>query len=228
MLPRRPRNTTFTSTRRIIPGAGQNVMRNAHKQNTAKKRPRISAPKGRRVRHATTEKRSNNAKCTIIQAKKTYAVQWQKLPLLAPVIFLPQTTNGNGTSLASVQTAVAAISATDRLTSRRMRKNAKRSQVAQFRFQPFKMCFYVKCSTVLVPGDFKPCSPRRMFCSQECFETHWREKLYAHGPATEGKVASRRIPGIVDQKPNRKSKKPGRPRVPRTTSIIQFPMCHKP
>lgn len=47
----------------------------------------------------------------------------------------------------------------------------------QFRFQSFKKCFHMKCVTIIVPGDFKPCSPRRMFCSLECFEAHWKEKL---------------------------------------------------
>lgn len=49
--------------------------------------------------------------------------------------------------------------------------------LAQFRFQPFKKCFRVKCLTILVPGEFKPSSPRRMFCSMKCFEEHWRQKL---------------------------------------------------
>jgi hypothetical protein len=30
---------------------------------------------------------------------------------------------------------------------------------------------------IFVPGDFKPSSPRRMFCSSDCFAEHWREKL---------------------------------------------------
>jgi hypothetical protein len=31
-----------------------------------------------------------------------------------------------------------------------------------------------------VPGDFKPSSPRRMFCSTKCFEAHWRQKLFRY------------------------------------------------
>jgi hypothetical protein len=38
----------------------------------------------------------------------------------------------------------------------------------------------VKCSTIFVPADFKPSSPRRMFCSTKCFEVHWREKLFRY------------------------------------------------
>ena len=49
--------------------------------------------------------------------------------------------------------------------------------LARFRFQPFKKCFSMQCSIVFVPGDFKPNSPRRMFCSFKCFEAHWRAKL---------------------------------------------------
>jgi hypothetical protein len=56
----------------------------------------------------------------------------------------------------------------------------KHRLLAQFGFQPFKKCFYVKCSTIFVPADFKPSSPRRMFCSTNCFEAHWREKLFRY------------------------------------------------
>jgi hypothetical protein len=52
--------------------------------------------------------------------------------------------------------------------------------LAQFGFQPFKKCFYGKCTTIFVPGDFKPSSPRRMFCSTKCFEAHWRQKLFRY------------------------------------------------
>lgn len=56
----------------------------------------------------------------------------------------------------------------------------KHELLAQFGFQPFKKCFYGKCSTIFVPGDFKPSSPRRMFCSTQCFEAHWRQKLFRY------------------------------------------------
>jgi hypothetical protein len=56
----------------------------------------------------------------------------------------------------------------------------KHHLLAQFGFQPFKKCFYGKCSTIFVPGDFKPSSPRRMFCSTMCFEAHWRQKLFRY------------------------------------------------
>ena len=57
--------------------------------------------------------------------------------------------------------------------------------IAQFRFQTFKKCFYAKCHTIFVPGDFKASSPRRMFCSVECFDTHWREKLCKYAEVTD-------------------------------------------
>jgi hypothetical protein len=56
----------------------------------------------------------------------------------------------------------------------------KHELLMQFGFQPFKKCFYGKCSTIFVPGDFKPSSPRRMFCSTQCFEDHWRQKLFRY------------------------------------------------
>jgi len=56
----------------------------------------------------------------------------------------------------------------------------KHRLLAQFGFQPFKKCFYGNCSTIFVPGDFKPSSPRRMFCSTQCFEEHWRQKLFRY------------------------------------------------
>jgi hypothetical protein len=64
-----------------------------------------------------------------------------------------------------------------RFTNKRTRKNPQQRALTQFRFQPFKKCYYAKCTTVFVPGDFKPSSPRRMFCSMKCFDDHWREKL---------------------------------------------------
>lgn len=228
MLPRRRLSIISTSTRRIIQGAGQNVMRNARKQNTAKRQPRISSAKGSRMRPATAKKRSDDAKCRLItQTAKTHVVQWQQTLMVSPMILSPQTTNGNGKFLLPVPPAPPVLPAANGLTNRRARKNAKRSQMAQFRFQPFKKCFNVNCSTMLVPGDFKPCSPRRMFCSQECFEAHWREKLYAHGPATDQKESNRPIVRVAHLKSKTKRRK-SRPRsTPRETSIIQFPLCQK-
>jgi len=42
---------------------------------------------------------------------------------------------------------------------------------------PFKKCFRLKCRVVFVPHDFKPGSPRRVFCSMACFEAHWHERI---------------------------------------------------
>jgi len=49
--------------------------------------------------------------------------------------------------------------------------------LAGFKFQAFKKCFNPKCKVLIVPGDFKPSSPRRMFCSSDCFAEHWRKQL---------------------------------------------------
>jgi len=65
-------------------------------------------------------------------------------------------------------------------TRREKRDPFKYQLLSQFGFQPFKKCFYGKCSTIFVPGDFKPSSPRRMFCSTKCFEAHWRQKLFRY------------------------------------------------
>ena len=63
---------------------------------------------------------------------------------------------------------------------REKRDPFKYQLLSQFGFQPFKKCFYGKCTTIFVPGDFKPSSPRRMFCSTKCFEAHWRQKLFRY------------------------------------------------
>jgi hypothetical protein len=178
------------------------------------------------MRPAPAKKRSDGAKCCpVTQAKKTHAIPWQPL-IVSQLILPPQAVNGNGKLLLPLPVPPG-LPATNGLPSRRARKNAKRSQVAQFRFQPFKKCFYVNCSTVLVPADFKPCSPRRMFCSQQCFEAHWREKLYAHQPATDRKESSQQIVRVTRLKPKAKSKKSRRRRTPRRTAILQFPLCQK-
>jgi len=65
-------------------------------------------------------------------------------------------------------------------TRREKRDPFKYQLLSQFGFQPFKKCFYGKCTTIFVPGDFKPSSPRRMFCSTKCFEAHWRQKLFRY------------------------------------------------
>lgn len=56
-------------------------------------------------------------------------------------------------------------------------RKALAGTLGDFIFQPFKRCFNSKCRIVFVPGDFKPSSPRRMFCSSDCFAEHWREQL---------------------------------------------------
>ena len=81
---------------------------------------------------------------------------------------------GNGCALPPVSV----LSLVPAPAKRRPRDRTQRKiLLKQFRFQSFKKCFRLKCDTIIVPGDFKPCSPRRMFCSQECFEAHWKEKL---------------------------------------------------
>lgn len=85
--------------------------------------------------------------------------------------------NGNG-FCALTASPIPSPCVTPEIAKRRPRDRTQRKiLLTQFRFQSFKKCFRMKCATIIVPGDFKPCSPRRMFCSQECFEAHWKEKL---------------------------------------------------
>lgn len=86
-------------------------------------------------------------------------------------------TNGNGFHTLTLS-PIPSPCVTPEIAKRRPRDRTQRKiLLTQFRFQSFKKCFRMKCATIIVPGDFKPCSPRRMFCSQECFEAHWKEKL---------------------------------------------------
>lgn len=62
-------------------------------------------------------------------------------------------------------------------TRKSITRETKRKGINQFRFQPFKKCFKSNCTNLFVPGDFRPSSPRRMFCSTDCFTEHWREQL---------------------------------------------------
>lgn len=63
------------------------------------------------------------------------------------------------------------------LLRKRRSARSRKPILASFKFQPFKKCFNPKCKILFVPGDFKPSSPRRMFCSSDCFAEHWREQL---------------------------------------------------
>jgi len=63
------------------------------------------------------------------------------------------------------------------LLRKRRSVRPRKPMLASFKFQPFKKCFNPKCKVLFVPGDFKPSSPRRMFCSSDCFAEHWREQL---------------------------------------------------
>jgi hypothetical protein len=62
-------------------------------------------------------------------------------------------------------------------TRKSVTRETKRKGINQFRFQPFKKCFKSNCTNLFVPGDFRPSSPRRMFCSTDCFTEHWRNQL---------------------------------------------------
>jgi len=63
------------------------------------------------------------------------------------------------------------------VTQKVLSRESKRRGISQYRFQPFKKCFRSNCTNLFVPGDFRPSSPRRMFCSSDCFAEHWREQL---------------------------------------------------
>jgi hypothetical protein len=82
------------------------------------------------------------------------------------------------------------------LSRKRRAAQPRKPILASFKFQPFKKCFNPKCKVLFVPGDFKPSSPRRMFCSSDCFAEHWREQLavvFSSGP---------NLPSSSDLKPH--------------------------
>ena len=84
---------------------------------------------------------------------------------------------GNGMCALTPQDVFSPLVVPDVVKRRPRDRTQRQILLTQFRFQSFKKCFRMKCPTIFVPGDFKPCSPRRMFCSLECFEAHWKEKL---------------------------------------------------
>lgn len=93
----------------------------------------------------------------------------------SPRLPAPSFANGNGACTLSSSNI---LPITPMRAKRRARDRTQRKILfTQFRFQSFKKCFHTKCATIIVPSDFKPCSPRRMFCSLECFEAHWKAKL---------------------------------------------------
>jgi len=147
----------------------------------SKAEPQITEPCGDDVKHARTSRENgpagekkplswtgksaarSNAGAGKTSGKKTVSAIAQPVLVLKPIASL---------ALTEAQAA---------RTARKInRDGARRRLLAQFRFQPFKKCFHARCSTMIVPGDFKPSSPRRMFCSQECFDAHWRERLYKY------------------------------------------------
>lgn len=201
----------------------------ARKGKTAKELSRNALPKSRCLRPLSAKKRSSNSKCSwTAETKRKSVLQSQRPQPVKLLTLTPKASNGNGRFLSPAPLPARTECKTDQQTNKRIPKNPRRNMVAQFRFQTFKKCFYGKCSTVLVPGDFRPCSPRRMFCSQECFETHWKEKLYAHGPALDRKAGNAAKAGFPQWKPVSNGKKPKKAhRVSRAIPVAQFPLSQK-
>lgn len=228
MLPRRLLTDISSSIRRTTQGAQQSVTRDARKWKTAKELPRNASAKSGCLRPFPVKKQGSNSKSGQTGTKKRAAVQLQRPAAMNPFRLSPPAGNGNGRFLSLVPPAVSAACETDQLPHKRVPRNRRRSIVAEFRFQTFKKCFYTKCSTVLVPGDFRPCSPRRMFCSLECFEAHWKEKLYAHGPAAERKNGATAKAVFAGWKLKPNGKKPERAhKIPRAGRVAQFPFGQK-
>lgn len=204
------------------------MTRDACKWKTAKQLSRNQLAKSGCLRPFPAKKPGSNSQPGQAVTKRGSAVQSQPSPVVEPFRPAPPVSNGNGRFLSLVPSAACAACETDQQTSRRVQKNRRRATVAEYRFQPFKKCFYTKCSTVLVPGDFRPCSPRRMFCSQECFETHWKEKLYAHGPAAQRKKDATASVAFAAWKSKPKGKKPKRVhRTSRPGRVTRFPIGQK-
>lgn len=204
------------------------LTRDARKGKTAKERSRNALANGACLRPFPAKKSGGNSKSGQTAAAKIGSAVQSQRPAANPFGLGPSASNGNGRFLSLVPSAVSVACETDQHTNRRIRKNRRRSTVTEFRYQPFKKCFYSKCSTVLVPGDFRPCSPRRMFCSLECFETHWKEKLYAHGPEVKRKNGATAKAVFSEWKSKPNGKKPKRVhRIPRATRVARFPLGQK-
>lgn len=109
--------------------------------------------------------------------------------MAAPALFgeflRPHLAGGDGIRIPPGQKKIQLFRPPGNLIKQRSRADKDSVYIAQFRFQTFKKCFYAKCHTIFVPGDFKASSPRRMFCSVECFDTHWREKLCKYSEVTD-------------------------------------------
>lgn len=143
-----------------------------------RKIPRAASARDTRSPHAIALKQSTcNPKQDSVHIRKRSGPMAPAPVLITPLTFIADL-NGNKDRCSTPgpeRTGTAALVAAP---ARGVdRDDLKRSLLAQFRFQPFKKCFRLKCLTIFVPGDFKPSSPRRMFCSKKCFEEHWREKL---------------------------------------------------
>jgi hypothetical protein len=94
-------------------------------------------------------------------------------PQMAGILSVPVNVESTG---AMAENLLSTASIAGR-TRKSVTRETKRKGITQFRFQPFKKCFKSNCTNLFVPGDFRPSSPRRMFCSTDCFTEHWREQL---------------------------------------------------
>jgi len=140
----------------------------------------VASAKDKRSAHtAALQKPSHTATETSLRNGKGCCLTAPVPALVYPSILIPDLAGQIRRTLAPCERPRTKTSRAGR-PRKEKRDPFKHHLLAQFGFQPFKKCFYGKCSTIFVPGDFKPSSPRRMFCSTQCFEAHWRQKLFRY------------------------------------------------
>lgn len=140
----------------------------------------VASTKDKRSPHAdASQKPSHIATKDSLRSEKDSRLTAPVSALIYPSILIPDL--AVQVRMTSAPICETARTRTSRGRTRKQKHDPFKHQLlAQFGFQPFKKCFYGKCSTIFVPGDFKPSSPRRMFCSMKCFEAHWRQKLFRY------------------------------------------------
>lgn len=140
----------------------------------------VASTKDKRPPHATALQKSSRIRNgDSLHNGEDFCLTTKVSALIYPSILMTDLAGQESSSSTPICERVTKTSRSGRV--RREKPDPFKYQLlAQFGFQPFKKCFYGKCSTIFVPGDFKPSSPRRMFCSTKCFEAHWRQKLFRY------------------------------------------------
>ena len=139
-----------------------------------------SAKDKRRPHSSSLQKSSHTANGDSLRNGEDFCVTAKVSALIYPSILMDELAGQERGPSAPISEKPATTTSRPGRVRREKPDPFKYRLLAQFGFQPFKKCFYGKCTTIFVPGDFKPSSPRRMFCSTKCFEAHWRQKLFRY------------------------------------------------